>query len=83
MLISYLAQRVTRVPFNNMEEFYDSDYRLSTLPGSSYWDSFEFGNELWRKIHKNKLEPVIEKDRIEYLLKDEENALYSNIFEFL
>ena len=82
MLISYLAQRVVKVPFNNMEEFYDSDYTLSTIPGSSYWDSFEFGNELWRNVHKNKLEPVVQSERMDYLLKDQENALYSNFFEF-
>ena len=83
MLISYLAQRVIQIPFNNMQEFYESDYRLSTPPGTSNWDAFEFGNELWRRIHQNKLEPINEQERVEYLLKGDETAHYGNIYEFL
>ena len=83
MLISYLAQRVIQIPFNNMQEFYESDYRLSTTPGTSNWDAFEFGNELWRKIHENKLEPISEEERMGYLLMGDETAHYANIYEFL
>ena len=62
-----------------MQEFYDSDYTLLTYPGSSNWDSFEFGNELWRKIYRDKLEPATIKKRFEYLLKEDKNALYTEV----
>ena len=83
MLISYLAQRVVKIPFYNMQEFYDSDYILATTPGSSFWNAFENGNQLWKKIHKDKLQPIIKAKQMEYLLGDEENALYGNINTFL
>ena len=79
MLISYLAKRVTPLPFTNMQELYDSDYRLATGPGTSNWDSFEFGNDLWKKIHKEKLEPIYQTEQLEYVLKDTENAAYRNM----
>ena len=59
-----------------MQEFYDSDYTLTTQPGSSNWDSFEFGDELWKKIHKDKLEPVAKEKHIEFLFKEARNAIY-------
>ena len=83
MLISYLSLRVVKIPFYNMQEFYDSDYILATTPGSSFWDAFENGNELWKKIHKEKLQPIIKAKQMEYVLMDEENALYGNINTFL
>ena len=49
MLISYLAKIVVPVPFSNMQGLYKSDYRLATLAGSSYYDVFKNGNELWQQ----------------------------------
>ena len=76
MLISYLAQRVTPIPFTNMQELYDSDYILSTTPGTSNFDSFKFGNEVWKKIYKDKLEPIPKAEQAEYVLMDAKKAVY-------
>ena len=83
MLTSYLAMRVIRVPFSNMQELYESDYRLSTEFGTSNWDAFKHGNELWKNIHRLKLEPITREKSMEYLLMDVENALYANIYEYM
>ena len=48
------------MPFNNMQELYDSDYELVILPGTSRWDAFKYGNALWQRIYKDKLEPFEE-----------------------
>ena len=79
MLISYLAQRVTPMPFTNMQELYDSDYILGASPGSSNYDSFKYGSELWKKIYKDKLEPVPKPKHIEYVLSDTKKAVYKNM----
>ena len=80
MLISYLAKRVVAVPFSNMHELYKSDYRLTTLPGSAYSDSFKNGNQLWQQIFDEKLELFEEmKDQTDFLnwvLDDAKNAVY-------
>ena len=60
MLISHVAMRVSRIPFNNMQELYDSDYKFATCPGTSVWDSFKYGNALWQRIYKDRLEPFEE-----------------------
>ena len=77
MLISYLAQRVTPIPFTNMQELYDSDYILAVPPGTSQYDSFKYGNELLKKIYKEKLEPVPNAKWAEYLLGDTNKAVYT------
>ena len=90
MLLSYLAMRVTRMPFNNIQELYDSTFVLITRPGSSFWDAFRFGDELWQKIYKEKLEPFqdyiklhtnTKENQVKWLLLGNENALYKNYFE--
>ena len=86
MLISYLAERVTPIPFKNMQEFYDSDYILSQPRGTSLWDSFEYGNVFWKKIHEDKMEPSGDGTGInglELLLMDEEMAIYRNVYELV
>ena len=80
MLISYLAQRKIPLPFTNMQELYDSDHRLGVSPGTSDWDSFKYGNELWRKIYANKLEPVSKPKKIENVLMDDKLAIYEGVF---
>ena len=62
-----------------MQELYDSDYRLANNPGSSNWDSFKFGNEMWKKIYQNKMDPVPEPNQAEHLLMDAKNAAYRNL----
>ena len=87
MLISHVAMRVSPMPFSNMQELLDSDYKLWTPPGSSNWDSFKYGNSLWQRIYDDKLEPfeeeykekkLVNRDNlIEWLLNDE-NAAYTD-----
>ena len=43
-----------------MQEFYDSDYTFAIRPATSSWDSFKYGNALWQRIYKDKLEPFEE-----------------------
>ena len=57
ILISEIATRVTRIPFNNMKEVYESDYKVLAMPGSFQWESFKYGNELRRKIFAEKMKP--------------------------
>ena len=85
MLISHVAMRVTRIPFNNMEELLDSDYNFFTYPGSSNWDSFKYGNTLWQRIYQEKLEPFKEDYKqvqftSEFALMNEKNAFYSSYY---
>ena len=82
MLISHVASRVAPMPFNNMQELYDSDYNFMTPPGTSYWDSFKYGNSLWQRLYKDKLEPFGEEYKLKkftikkWLLSNEKNAAY-------
>ena len=93
MLVSYLSMRVTRMPFTNMQELYKSDYKFTTIQGSAYHDTFKYGNEMWQKIYKEKLEfpEVIELEKvnkgwaasvIDWMLLDEERAAYSHHLDF-
>ena len=79
MLISYLAQRVIPIPFTNMQELYNSDYRLANNPGSSAWDSFKFGNKLLKEIYLRKMDPVPAQKQIKHLLMDAKNAAYMDL----
>ena len=90
MLMSYLAMRVTRMPFNNIQELYESTFTLTTVPGSSFWDSFKYGDDLWQRIYKEKLEAFEEynifhtstkEKHIQWLLLNQENAAYRNYYE--
>ena len=81
MLISYLAKIVTPVPFSNMQELYKSDYRLTTKAGSSYFDAFKNGNELWQLIYREKLDVVdkicfMAEDCLNWILLDAKIAVY-------
>ena len=91
MLISYLATRELIFPFSNLQEMYDSDFQFFTLPNSAMMDSFKYGNDLWQKIYKDKLEPNTEwyeeyqgrtEKQIEWLLLDSEHAMYANYYQF-
>ena len=91
MLISYLALRIPSFPFTNLQEMYESDYQFYTIPGSSMWDSFKHGDELWQRIYRDKMEPNTEwyeqyqastDTNLEWLLLDSEHALYGNFFQY-
>ena len=91
MLMSYLAMRVTHLPFHNMQQLYQSDYQLTTVPGSAFWDAFKYGDELWQQIFRDKLKPFEDYNKIhattdatthiKWLLTDLENAAYRNYFD--
>ena len=88
MLISYLATRVTPLPFHDLRGLYESDYSLYVYPGSAVWDTFKFGSPLRQNIFKDKLEPYEEeyvtyKDRpsqIAHLMKKSKNAMFSEFY---
>ena len=91
MLMSYLAMRVTILPFHNMQQLYRSDYKLTTVPGSAFWDAFKYGDDLWKRIYRDKLKPFEEYNKIHatsdvnrhinWLLLDVKNAAYLNYFD--
>ena len=91
MLMSYLAMRVTRLPFHNMQQLYHSDYKLTTVPGSAFWDAFKYGDDLWQQIFKDKLQPFEDYNhihatsdantQISWLLQDLKHAAYRNYFD--
>ena len=92
MLVSYLSMRVTRMPFTNMQELYKSDYKFTTIHGSAYHDKFRYGDDIWQKIYKEKLEfpEVIEIEKvnkgwtasvIDWMLLDDKNAAYNNALD--
>ena len=88
MLISHVAMRVTTMPFDNMQELYDSDYKFSVRPGTSMWDAFKNGNAHWQRIYKDKLEPFREEYKkvyvndldgmLKWMLENERSAVYVN-----
>ena len=85
MLISHVAMRVTRMPFNNMQELYDSNYKFSVNPATSMWDSFKNGNALWQRIYRDKLEPFKEEREKRYkstgiltwMMENERSAVFT------
>ena len=89
MLISYLSTRVTPIPFDSIEGLLDSSYSFYAKPGSAYWDSFQYGTDLWREVFKEKLKPF-EEEYTDYMLNaeqywdwvlgDGDRALYENFF---
>ena len=89
MLVSYLSSRVDSLPFASLQGLLNSPYSLYTEPGSSYWDSFKFGNPLWRDIFEEKLEPYEEEyqdflantdNPWRWILKPGDRAVYVGYF---
>ena len=56
-----------------MQELHDSDYTLMTTPGTSNWDAFKYGNKLWQKIFKSKMEPFEEEFRLQDIENNEDS----------
>ena len=89
MLISYLSTRVTALPFTSMQGLLNSSYSFFTEPGSSYWDTFRFGNPLWKEVFDKMLDPN-EEDFYEFMvntdrpwtwvLEEGDRAVYLNYF---
>ena len=88
--MSYLAMRVKRMPFTSMQGLYESDFTLTVLPASSYWDAFKNGDELKKRIYNEKLKNFEEYNKlhtstvethVKWLLLDYENAAYTNYYD--
>ena len=68
-----------------MQELYDSDYKLAIRPGTSPWDAFKYGNALWQRIYKDKLEPFEEEYKtgtfrdsfVKWMMENERGAIYT------
>ncbi len=57
MLISYLSNYETHLPFTDLEGLLESSYSFYTEPGTSYWDAFKQSNHhVWRNLYEKKLE---------------------------
>ena len=89
MLISYLSTRVTPIPFDSIQGLLDSSYSFYAKPGSSFWDSFQFGDTTWKNVFQQKLKPFEEEyidymmnteDYFAWVLEDGDRALYENFF---
>ena len=61
MLISYLATRVTVLPFFSIETLLkDTDYKVALLPGTSYEDLFRYATDsVWQDTFKERIEPYL------------------------
>ena len=90
MLISYLATRVTPIPFRSLKELRDSSYSFYAIPGSSHWSAFKNGAGVWREIYEGKLAPfedeyveMARSDRqpVDVILQDSGMALWANYFK--
>ena len=75
MLISYLATRITVLPFYSIETLIkNTDYKIAMLPGSSYEDSFRYTtNPVWKQAFKQRIEPYL----------DQYSAAGENIMDFV
>ena len=89
MLISYLATRVTVLPFNNIPELIAlSESKIALLPGSSYEDAFKTSTDPdWMIAWNDRIKPNIEDymgkstgDFVELIIKDSGVAFYDNYF---
>ena len=90
MLISYLATRVTPIPFGSLEELLASSYAFYAMPGSSHWSAFKNGDGIWSQIYDEKLAPY-EGDYVKFaktgqepinlILQDSNMALWANYFK--
>ncbi len=62
MLVSYLATRVIVLPFTNIETLVkDSNYRISTNPGSLIVDKFRNAiDPVWKEAWTDRMEPYLD-----------------------
>ena len=90
MLISYLATRVTPIPFSSLEELRESSYSFYATPGSSHWSAFKNGSDIWSQIYSEKLAPherqyvdfaKTGQDPTNLILQDSNMALWANYFK--
>ena len=68
MLISYLAQRVTVIPFDSIPKLVaDTDFKISLMPGTSFEDVFKTATDpYWQKAWNDRIEPFLEDYRPYY-----------------
>ena len=86
MLVSYLATRVTVLPFTNVETLVkNSNYKIVVNPGSLSEDIFRYAtNPFWNEAWTSRIEPYLgsydgnSNDRMNYILNDASAALYTD-----
>ena len=61
MLISYLARRVTVIPFDSIPKLVaDTDFKISLMPGTSFEDVFKTATDpYWQKAWNDRIEPFL------------------------
>ena len=89
MLISYLAIRVTSLPFIGIPDLvYNTEFRIILTPGSSAEDAFKTSTDPnWQVAWTDRVQPHLEEhvglssqDFADILEKDGSSALYDNHF---
>ena len=92
MLISYLATRVTVLPFNSIPELItNSPFRIILTPGSSYEDAFKTSRDPdWMVAWTDRVQPHLAEflglgtsTFVELLENDDVTALYDNYFSVM
>ncbi len=84
MLISYLATRVTKLPFINLKGLLDNtDFKIHTYPDSNLEDLFKFSDDPLRKLaYETRIKDYLEEYRghrtIDYLMANEKATVYSS-----
>ncbi len=61
MLVSYLAIRVTALPFTNIETLVmNTNYKIALVPGTVYEDTFRYASSpVWMEAFKTRVEPYL------------------------
>ena len=89
MLISYLATRVTSLPFKDITDLVvNTQFRIITLPGSSYEDDFKSSTDpIWKAAWTDKVKPHLEEhvgftdlEFVDKITKEGLSAWYNNYF---
>ena len=96
MLISYLATRVTILPFSNVPELISkTNFRIILTPGSSYEDDFKTAIDPdWKIAWNERVKPHLDEFKVDgkpvdvsvfikLLESDEDTALYYEYFSVM
>ena len=89
MLVSYLATRVTTLPFINIETLVlNTDYKIALIPGTIYEDTFRYvKNPIWIEAFKTRIEPYLDEyyefpDIIDLALQRSDFAVWSDALTY-
>ncbi len=89
MLVSYLSNRKTVLPFRDLRDMYQStDFRLALIPDTSFEDKFKYSKDsLFQSIYAERLEPHLSEyatypnhltDMVHFIKDDFDTALYDS-----